>query len=245
MIILEDADIDRSVEAALWGGLSNAGQTCISVEHIYVHEKIYPSVIKKLSKSIKKISAGLGDKHLGPLSVNFIKKKINNYILEVKKESKIIQGTVDEGCFIAPTLVINPPLHSEILKEEIFGPVMTIHPFKDDEEAIALANMTGYGLSASIFGKNHNQIYSISRKIKAGAITINDVLTHYGIADLPFGGIGLSGIGKMHGKEGLRAFSRQKSYLSNRVSLKTEFWWFKNREKFGRLLKKWISWNFS
>ena len=245
MIILEDADLDKSVEAALWGGLSNAGQTCISVEQIYVHKNIYKPIVEKLSNSIKKISAGPGNKHLGPISVDLIKKKINNYILEAKKESEVIQGGVDEGCFIPPTLVINPPLHLKLLKEEIFGPVMTIHPFQDEEEVITLANMTGYGLSASIFGKNYNQIYSISRRIKAGTVTINDVLTHYGIADLPFGGIGLSGIGKVHGREGLRAFSQQKSYLSNRISLKSEFWWFKNRDKFGKFLKKWIRWNFS
>ena len=245
MIIMEDADLDRSVDAALWGGLSNAGQTCISVEHIYAHESIYPALIDKLSNAIKNISAGIGDKHLGSISVDAIRKKITNYILEVEKRAQIIQGTADKGWFIPPTLVINPPLESEMIKKEIFGPVITIHPFKDDEEAIKFANLTGYGLSASIFGKDYSRIYYISRKIKTGTVSINDVLTHYGIADLPFGGMGLSGIGKVHGKEGLRAFSHQKSYLKNRISLKSELWWFRNRERLGNILKKWIKWRFS
>ena len=93
--------------------------------------------------------------------------------------------------------------------------------------------------------KNSKRLKSISRRIKVGTISINDVLTHYGIADLPFGGMGLSGMGKVHGKEGLRAFSCQKSYLSNRISFKSEYWWFKKRKKIGKLLKKWIKWQYS
>ena len=95
------------------------------------------------------------------------------------------------------------------------------------------------------YSKNYNQIYSISRRIKTGTVTINDVLTHYGIADLPFGGMGLSGIGKVHGREGLRAFSHQKGYMSNRISIKSEFWWYKRGEKFAQVLRKWIKWQYS
>ena len=85
---------------------------------------------------------------------------------------------------------------------------------------------------------------AISRPIKAGTISFNDVLTNYGIADLPFGGMGLSGMGKVHGKEGLRAFSHQKGYMSNRIQLKSEFWWFKRSKKFGKLLRKWIKFQY-
>jgi len=245
MIILKDADVDRSIEAALWGGLSNSGQTCISVEHIYVQEEIFIQVVEKLTNELKQISAGLGEKDLGTISIEESMKKIRNMISETMKQSEVIQGQADEGWFIPPTLVISPPFESQIMKEEAFGPVMTIHSFKSDDEAIKLANMTGYGLSASIFGKNSKRLKSISRRIKVGTISINDVLTHYGIADLPFGGMGLSGMGKVHGKEGLRAFSCQKSYLSNRISFKSEYWWFKKRKKIGKLLKKWIKWQYS
>ena len=105
--------------------------------------------------------------------------------------------------------------------------------------------MTGYGLSASIFGRNRKRMKNISRRIKTGTVSFNDVLTHYGISNLPFGGMGLSGIGKVHGKEGLRALSRQKGYMSNRIQLKSEFWWYKRSEKFGKFLLKWIKWQYS
>jgi acyl-CoA reductase-like NAD-dependent aldehyde dehydrogenase len=245
MIILEDADIDRSVEAAIWGGLSNAGQTCISVERIFAHEKIYPEIVEKLSEEIRKKSSGKGNMPIGAISVDMSLEKIKQQINDAKNNSEVIEGNANSGWFIPPTLVINPPPEAKILHEETFGPVMTIHPFQSHEEAIELANNTGYGLSASIFGKNKKYIKSISRRIHAGVVSINDVLTHYGIADLPFGGMGLSGIGKVHGREGLRSFSHQKGYMSNRISIKSELWWYKRGEKFAQVLHKWIKWQYS
>ena len=245
MIILEDADINRTVEAAIWGGLSNAGQTCISVEQIFAHEKIYPKIVEKLSEEIKIKKSGVGDTPVGAISVDVSLEKIKQQINDAKLNSEVIEGSADIGWFIPPSLVVNPPSEAKIMQEETFGPVMTIHPFQSDKEAVELANKTGYGLSASIFGKNQRRIKSISRQVRAGVVSINDVLTHYGIADLPFGGMGLSGIGKVHGKEGLRAFSRQKSYMNNRFSLKSEFWWYKRSEKFGQVLRKWIKWQYS
>ena len=245
LIILDDADIDRSVEAAIWGGLSNAGQTCISVERIFVQDTIYPQIVKKMSDGIKGISSGGGNNLLGAISVDASLEKIKMHISEARKKTGTIEGMADSGWFIPPTLVINPPLESQILKEETFGPVMTIHPFKTDEEAVRLANMTGYGLSASIFGRHRKRMSAIARQIKAGTVSFNDVLTHYGIADLPFGGMGLSGMGKVHGKEGLRAFCHQKGYMRNRFQLKSEFWWYNRSEKFGKLLRKWIKWQYT
>ncbi len=245
MIILEDADIDRSVEAAIWGGLSNAGQTCISVERIFAHEKIYPEIVDKLSASIQAISTDPENYPVGAISVEMSMEKIKQQIEEAKNSSEVIEGCGRSGWFIAPTLVVNPPFEAKILQEETFGPVMTIHPFQSHKEAIELANKTGYGLSASVFGKNKKVIKFISRRLYAGVVSINDVLTHYGIADLPFGGMGLSGMGKVHGREGLRAFSRQKSYMSNRIQLKSEFWWYKRSEIFGKFIKKWIKWQYS
>ena len=245
MIILEDADIDRSVDAAIWGGLSNAGQTCISVERIFAHEKVYPEVVEKLKREIQTLSSGKGDTPIGAISVDVSLEKIRDQVSEAKNNSDVFEGNADEGRFIPPCLVVNPPFEAKILQEETFGPVMTIHPFQSDNDAIELANKTGYGLSASVFGKSRKRINFISRRINAGVVSINDVLTHYGIADLPFGGKGLSGMGKVHGREGLRAFSHQKSYMSNRISFKAEFWWYKRSKKFAQVLHKWIKWQYS
>ena len=237
MIVLKDVDIERAVNAALWGGLSNSGQTCISVEHIFVHEQIFSNFVLKLSDKIKNISSG---KDLGAISIKSEIKKMNLLVEENRKKAEIIKGDSIGEHFFPPTLIINPCKNSEIMNKEIFGPIMTINQFSDEQEVIDFANSSGYGLSASIFGKDKKKMKFIADRLKVGAICFNDVMTHYGIADLPFGGFGLSGIGKMHGKEGLRAFSKQKSYLSNRLYLKSEFWWFEKREKFSGFIKKWI-----
>jgi acyl-CoA reductase-like NAD-dependent aldehyde dehydrogenase len=198
-----------------------------------------------MTEERKKKTSGKGNTTIGAISVDVSMEKIKQQIKDAKNNSEVIEGKGNSGWFIAPTLVVNPPSDAKILQEETFGPVMTIHPFKSNEEAIELANKTGYGLSASIFGKNKKEIKFISRRINAGVVSINDVLTHYGIADLPFGGMGLSGMGKVHGREGLRAFSRQKSYMSNRIQLKSEFWWYKRSEIFWKFIKKWIKWQYS
>ncbi len=245
MIILDDAEIDRTVDAAIWGGLSNAGQTCISVERIFAHEKVYPEVVEKLKREIQTLTSGKGETTIGAISVDVSLEKIRDQVSEAKNNSDVIEGNADEGRFIPPCLVVNPPFEAKILQEETFGPVMTIHPFQSDNDAIELANKTGYGLSASVFGKNKKRINFISRRVNAGVVSINDVLTHYGIADLPFGGKGLSGMGKVHGREGLRAFSHQKSYMDNRISFKAEFWWYKRSKKFAQVLRKLIKWQYS
>jgi len=245
MIILDDADIDRSVEAALWGGLSNAGQTCISIERIYAQETIYPQMVERLSDQIRKMSSGKGATPVGAISIEESMEKIKMQISDARENSNVVEGSAESGWFIPPTLVVNPPSRAKILQDETFGPVMTIQPFQSDKEAVNLANKTGYGLSASIFGKNRKRMQAIAQRIKAGTVSLNDVLTHYGIADLPFGGMGLSGMGKVHGKEGLRAFSHQKGYMSNRLHLMSEFWWYKRSNKFGKFLRKWIQWQYS
>jgi acyl-CoA reductase-like NAD-dependent aldehyde dehydrogenase len=241
MIVLEDASLKRTVQAAIWGGMSNAGQTCISVERIYAHENIYSQLVENMSASLKKVKCGVEDSEVGSISVEVSLEKIKNQIKDAESKGEVIQnGAITEGWFIPPTLVINPSPDSKIMQEETFGPVITIHPFKTDEEAVKLANGTGYGLSASIFGKNRKRIRKLSRRIQAGAVSVNDVLTHYGIADLPFGGYGLSGIGKVHGKEGLRAFSRQKAYMQNRIQFGSEIWWYGQGDFFRGALRKFI-----
>ena len=101
-----------------------------------------------------------------------------------------------------------------------------------------MLHQTGYGLSSSIFGKNKLRINKIVKQIKTGNVSINDVLTHYGIASIPFGGEGLSGVGRMHGKEGLRSLCRIKSVVENRFNFIDEMWWFGKSKKMKNLLNK-------
>ena len=243
MIILKDANQRRARESALFGGLSNAGQACISIEHIYVEQKIYDEFLEKISDRIKNMSAGnSSDDSISCIITPENYTKINLHLSELDNSTKIIKGTKSSGdYYIAPTLVINPPLDSKIINEETFGPVILITPFNSDSELINAINKNGYGLSGSIFGKNKKRINNIIRKIKTGTMSINDVFSHYGIASLPFGGEGQSGLGRLHGKEGLRSFSRIKSIVESKYRFIDDPWWFNRTKKIENLLRKAIS----
>ena len=243
MIVLKDSNLDRAVESAAFGGLSNAGQTCISVEEIFVENEISEEFIKKISKKIKSISSGSAKSNdLGPMIVSENMEKVEAHLKQVEGSCNIIRGINNEDSrYIAPTLVIEPPENSRIVNEETFGPVITVRSFDDEKHLLSMIHKTGYGLSASIFGKNKKRITQISSSIKTGNVSINDVLTHYGIASLPFGGEGLSGMGRSHGPEGLKALCRIKSIVVNKFNFINEPWWFGRPASIEEILKKVIN----
>jgi len=239
MIVLKDANLNRSVESALFGGLSNSGQTCISTEEVFVENSIYEKFVEKISNRVKDIKSGNLDADLGSMIMPQNTEKVNRHIKEAENSCKVIKGISDEGeMFIAPTLVIDPSSDLSIVNEETFGPVLSLRPFSNEDELIDMLHKTGYGLSASIFGKNKLRLQRIVKQIKTGNVSINDVLTHYGIASIPFGGEGLSGVGRMHGKEGLRSLCRIKSVVENRFNFIDEMWWFGKSKKMKNILNK-------
>ena len=243
MIILKDSNQRKALEAALFGGLMNAGQSCISVENIYVEEVIFEEFKNKITNKIKNISSGETKNDLISCIItpqNYA--KINSHLSELNDSTEIIKGTTSDGqYYIAPTIVINPPLNSKITTEETFGPVIVLTSFNNDLELINTINKSGYGLSGSIFGKDKKRINNIVRKIKTGTMSVNDLFSHYGITSLPFGGEGNSGLGRLHGKEGLRSFSRVKSIVESKYQFIDDPWWFNRSEKIENLLKKLIS----
>jgi len=240
MIVLKDAPIKRSVESALYAGLFNAGQTCISTEEVYVEEDIVDDFISKLSIRIKEIKSGIDESDdLGPIITSETKKKINEHIDEVKDSCDIYSGINNGGeGYVAPTIVVNPPDSSRIVNEETFGPVMSIRSFKSEDELIEKIHKTGYGLSSSIFGKDKRRINRIIKRMKTGNVNINDAMTSYAIPTLPYGGEGFSGLGKQHGVEGLRSFCRVKSIVVNRFNFINEPVWLGRPKSIERILEK-------
>ena len=126
----------------------------------------------------------------------------------------------------------------KVWKDETFGPVIAVQRFKTEEEAIQLANETAYGLNASVWSGNGRRAKRVARSIKSGAVCINDVDANYIMSDLPFGGVKESGIGRVYGVEGLRAFTNMQSVLRDRLGLKKELWWFPYRPGGLKLFKR-------
>jgi len=233
MIVLEDANLERAASAAVWGGFSNCGQTCISTERVYVVEKIADKFIELIKSKTDALSIGPNkvDSEVGALVSEGQHEKVMAHIKEaVSSGAGIISGgeNLSElgGYFIKPTVLEVHNDESDIMQRETFGPEICIMRVKDEAKAIEKANASGYGLSASVFTKNKKRGQKIARQIRAGSVCVNDIMTNYITADLPFGGVGISGIGRVHGQEGLRSFCQTQAVLVDRFGLKKEPWWY-------------------
>ena len=131
-------------------------------------------------------------------------------------------------------------MNYDVHNYETFGPVINLYSFSDYDDLKNKLHEIEYALSGSIFGKNKPEINKVIKLIDAGAISINDVHTSFGMYNLPFGGNQLSGIGRMHGREGLRSFSKIKSITINRITFQSELWWYGQRKGIDKLLRKFL-----
>ncbi len=229
MIVAGDADIDRAAEAAVFGALTNAGQACISVERVYVVESQYDRFIDKVKSEIEYVRTGPEeDAHLGaitrPQQIAIIKDHIDDAL---DKGATAIAGGKDsvKGAFVEPVVLTDLTPDMKIMHEETFGPVLPIIKVRDVDEAIAKANSTTYGLGSSVWAKANAR--QIADQINAGMTAVNGVLAFASIPGLPFGGIGDSGFGRIHGEEGIREFTRIKSTAEERFKLPINFMTFR------------------
>ncbi len=220
MIVDSDADIAAAAEAAVYGGLTNAGQACISVERVYVAEAIHDKFVEEVIKQVRELKVGGDDGHLGamtsPAQVKIVKDHLDD---AVAKGAKIHTGGPDaiSGAYIQPTVLTNVDHRMKIMTEETFGPVIPIAKVASVDEAIRLANDTTFGLGSSVFaGKRARHI---ADRLRAGMTSINSVMAFAGIPTLPFGGVGDSGFGRIHGDEGIREFTRIKSTAEQSFSI--------------------------
>jgi acyl-CoA reductase-like NAD-dependent aldehyde dehydrogenase len=220
MIVDTDADLAAAAEAAVYGGLTNAGQACISVERVYVAEAVHDKFVEEVVKQVRELKVGGDDGHLGamtsPAQVKIVKDHLDDAIA---KGAKVLTGGPDaiSGNYIQPTVLTNVDHKMKVMTDETFGPVIPIQKVASVDEAIRLANDTTFGLGSSVFaGKGAR---AIADKLRAGMTAINSVMAFAGIPTLPFGGIGDSGFGRIHGDEGIREFTRIKSTAEQVMSI--------------------------
>lgn len=212
MIVDADADIDKAAEACVYGALTNCGQACVSVERVYVAEPVYDRFVAEVVRQVRELKVGGDDGHLGamtsPAQVAIVKDHVEDALA---KGAKILTGGPDAitGSYIQPTVLVDVDHRMKVMTEETFGPVIPIAKVSSIDEAIRLANDSRYGLGSSVFaGKAARKI---ADQLRAGMTSINSVMAFSGIPSLPFGGIGESGFGRIHGDEGIREFTRVKS----------------------------------
>jgi acyl-CoA reductase-like NAD-dependent aldehyde dehydrogenase len=234
MLVLADADLAITSSAAVWGAFMNAGQTCLSVERCYVHKDIYQLFIDQCVAKTKRLRVGKGsDEHsdVGPLINQRQLSTVEAHVKDaVAKGGRVLTGghrlpDVGEN-FYAPTVLVDVHHGMQIMREETFGPVLPIMAFSTEDAAVALANDSQFGLSASVWTRNRKRGEAIARRIEAGAVMVNDVLTCFGISEAPHGGVKGSGIGRTHGRQGMEEMVRAKYIDAEFLPGMPKVWWF-------------------
>jgi acyl-CoA reductase-like NAD-dependent aldehyde dehydrogenase len=228
MIVCDDANVLRAARAAAWGGFSNAGQMCISIERAYVHEDIADTFLDHLLDKTSEIDVGgHPDADVGPMIHPDQTETIRSHVRDAVDAGATLHTPLEvNGRFVQPVVLSGVRQDMDIMQEETFGPVIAIRCVSNDREAIELANDSRYGLNASVFSGDEDRARSITTQLDVGACYINNVVTNVGNPDLPFGGNKSSGLGRYHGPEGLHAFTKTTSIMIDRWYGSDEPNWF-------------------
>jgi acyl-CoA reductase-like NAD-dependent aldehyde dehydrogenase len=218
-IVFEDADLEKAVGAVIKGFVFNTGQFCMGGPRLLVARPVYSTLLKILADAVPGVP--LGDPRqpetvVGPMAGEKHLRKVEEYVDLARKEgARIVCGgerlDLDGGYYYKPTVIADLANDSRVVQEEIFGPVLTVQPFDTEDEAVALANSTPYGLASGVQTSNLGRAHRIADRLQAGIVWVND----WAMLDpaVPFGGVKDSGFGREYGPEGLAAYTRTKSVV--------------------------------
>jgi acyl-CoA reductase-like NAD-dependent aldehyde dehydrogenase len=230
MIVCADADLDRAAKGAVWGAFQNSGQTCMSVERVYVEDSVRDAFVDRVVLETARIRQDAEGGDIGSMTFGPQVDIVESHLADAtSKGAKVLVGgsRIDRpGLWFEPTVLVDVDHSMEVMTEETFGPVLPIMSVADADEALRLANDSVYGLNSSVWTADDTLGSSIANRLQAGNVCVNDCIVSYAVSGLPFGGVKQSGIGRVHGAEGLREFSNVKSVLSSRVGTPRELWWF-------------------
>lgn len=219
MIVDTDADLDLAAESCVWGSLMNAGQTCVGIERAYVAAPVYDEFLAKVVERASKLRVGPnGDDDLGPITmpsqIEIIRRHIDDAIA---RGGRAVLGGPSAVAppFVHPTILVDVPEDSAAITEETFGPTLTVTRVPTAEAGVELANASRYSLGGAVFGKA--RALTLARRLRSGMVSINGTISFAGLPSLPFGGVGDSGFGRIHGDDGLREFTRPKGIARRRM----------------------------
>ena len=249
MIVLSDADLERAANTAVFYGMMNSGQTCISIERVYVEEPVYDEFVSKVTEKVRAIrqgdpAGGAGTVEVGsmtfPKQVDIVEGHVNDALAKGAKALTGGHRGSGKGYYFEPTVLVDVTPDMECMREETFGPTLPIMKVRDAEEAIRLANDSVYGLGGSVFTKDLSRGEAVAKRVEAGAVCVNDAVINYSALELPMGGAKTSGLGRRHGPDGIRKFCQQQSIMVSRNFPKRELHMYpntaKNTKRIGKVL---------
>ena len=222
MLVLDDADLARAVDGALWGSFLNCGQVCSGVERIYVQSALYEPFVEELARKARELD-------LGPLISEEQRDRVAALVDEaVGDGARALAGArVPDraGWFYEPTVLVDVPAAARIERDETFGPVVTVARVADEESAIAAANDNAYGLGASVWTKDSERAERVAQRLRAGTVWHNDHAYSYAASQATWGGRGESGFGRTHSRHGLYDLTAPKFVDSDSGRVPVP-WWF-------------------
>jgi acyl-CoA reductase-like NAD-dependent aldehyde dehydrogenase len=226
LLVGADADLDAAADAAAWGAMSDAGQACVGIERVYVADGVYHSFLERLAQRVSALRPGDdADAAYGPMTrpeqAEVVAKHVANALAQ---GGRLVKGDGEAGGspdavappYVRPVVLAEVPEASAAVTGETFGPVVTVTPVANLAEAVAHANAGRYGLGSAVFSKDRSASMSAARSLRTGMTSVNSVIGFAAVPALPFGGVGESGFGRIHGADGLREFTRSKAITRQR-----------------------------
>ncbi|GJL54796.1 MAG: aldehyde dehydrogenase [Nitrospirales bacterium] len=218
VIIEPDADVDLAVQRCVTGGFSYAGQTCISVQRVYVHESMYDSVVEKFLSRVRDVVVGdpaRDETVVGPLIDEPAAQRVESWINEaVTQGATIRSGGTRQGSIVSPTVLTDVESHMTVSCQEVFGPVVTVTPYRQFEDAVQQLNDSSYGLQAGVFTQNIQKIFHAFEQLDVGAVLANEIPT-FRADHMPYGGIKDSGLGREGVKYAIQELMEPKLLVLN------------------------------
>lgn len=247
LIVDEDADVPAAARAAVWGAMSNAGQTCIGIERVLAHTDVYDDLVAEITRLAAELRAGADDAaDLGPITLPTQTGIIGDHVEGALADgARLVVGHADPvtpapyaagvGAVVQPVVLVDSPQRARVQLEETFGPVLTVDRVEDMDEAVARANATAYGLGSAVFSRRRGM--EVAGRLRTGMTAVNNVIGFAGIPALPFGGVDGSGFGRIHGADGLRDFCYAKSIARQRFTPPVEMTSF-DRERADQVFRR-------
>jgi succinate-semialdehyde dehydrogenase/glutarate-semialdehyde dehydrogenase len=242
MIVCADADLERAARGAVYGAFTNSGHVCTSTERVYVVDEVVDEFTRLCVEETANLRQGSdGEFDVGaiiwPPQLDVIESHVRD---AVNKGARVLAGgrrnPNESGLFYEPTILSDVTHDMSIMRDETFGPVLPIMRVSDDDEALRLANDSRYGLNANVWTRNKHKGAEMAKAIESGCVVVNDCMITYGLPESPFGGVKQSGIGRVNGESGLKAFCQTQSIVIDRMGGRSEPLWYPySRKKLNRI----------